>query len=169
MDSRFIRQLLESNLERISGLLEGFSDQDMRWKPSPGEWSMLEVLHHLADEEELDFRPRIELTLEDSQQAWPPIDPEAWVERKQYNQQDVDRVLTRFRESRRNSLAWLDSLSDPDWGTVHTAPFGQISAGDLLASWAAHDQLHLRQLVEIQHGLLGMWTRPYAVDYAGTW
>ncbi len=36
---------------------------DARWRPAGGAWSILEVVCHLGDEEEYDFRPRIESTL----------------------------------------------------------------------------------------------------------
>ena len=46
---------------------------------------------------------------------------------------------------------------------------GRLSAGDMLTSWAAHDLLHLRQLVELRFAYLARQARPYSLDYAGEW
>src|SRR5262245_52934790 len=61
-----------SVLER---LVQGVPDGQARWKPEPSQWSILEVVCHLGDEEVDDFRKRIELTLLDPERTWPPIDP----------------------------------------------------------------------------------------------
>jgi hypothetical protein len=39
----------------------------------------------------------------------------------------------------------------------------------LLASWAAHDALHLRQIARRLHGLAARDAGPYGVAYAGEW
>ena len=48
-------------------------------------------------------------------------------------------------------------------------PWGKLTAGDLLASWAAHDLLHLRQLNELRYAYLIQVAAPYSVRYAGDW
>jgi len=67
------------------------------------------------------------------------------------------------------SLAWLAGLDSPNWAAVAVAPFGSISAGDILASWAAHDLLHLRQLIELHWAYQRQQVAPYEVRYAGDW
>jgi hypothetical protein len=44
-----------------------------------------------------------------------------------------------------------------------------MSAGDLLASWVAHDVLHMRQLVELQRAYVVHLAEPYNTEYAGPW
>ena len=53
------------------------------WKPAEDEWSILEVVNHLAEEETDDFRVRLGQLLEDPRKAWPPIDPETSVVKNQ--------------------------------------------------------------------------------------
>jgi len=60
-------------------------------------------------------------------------------------------------------------LSSPDWEAVYEAPFGPIRAGDVFASWVAHDLLHMRQLVELHWVYTTHRLQPYKVDYAGQW
>jgi len=66
-------------------------------------------------------------------------------------------------------LAWLRSLDSPDWEATYEAPWGPITAGDLLASWVAHDLLHMRQLVELHWHYKEEQVEPYSTRYAGEW
>ena len=61
------------------------------------------------------------------------------------------------------------SLSEPDWEATYDAPWGPIRAGDLFASWVAHDLLHMRQLVELHWAYTTAALAPYKPDYAGVW
>lgn len=72
-------------------------------------------------------------------------------------------------EERQTSLEWLMRLEDHNWQAVYQAPFGPIKAGDLFASWVAHDLLHLRQLVELHFAYTVVQVQPYGVRYAGEW
>lgn len=59
-----------------------FSNTEAGWKPSPDQWSILEVLNHLVDEEALDFRRHLVHILESLDAPWPQIDPQGWVTEK---------------------------------------------------------------------------------------
>ncbi len=165
---RLVLQMLEDG-ERVRALLHGVSDQQARWKPDPDSWSMLEVVNHLLDEERHDFRVRLDYTLHRPGEAWPPIDPGGWVTERQYNQQDPEASLAQFLSERESSIAWLRELSAPDWEATYEAPWGSIRAGDLLASWVAHDLLHMRQLVELHWAYTVAGVAPYRPNYAGEW
>ncbi len=77
------------------------------------------------------------------------IDPQGWVIEKGYNQRALDSTLAQFKTEREKSLAWLTELEPPNWDSTVSMPWGSLTAGDMLASWLAHDILHLRQLVEL--------------------
>ncbi|MGH9872457.1 MAG: DinB family protein [Pyrinomonadaceae bacterium] len=157
------------NREVFSGLLEGVSLELARWKPSPDKWSMLEVVNHLYDEEREDFRQRVQLVLADPKQAWPPIDPRTWVTARGYNDRELDTSLNDFFSEREKSLLWLRGLSEPNWQNSNTGPNGTLRAGDLLASWLAHDFLHIRQLTRLHWQYLGAISDPYQTAYGGPW
>lgn len=152
----------------LQTLATGVTDEGLRFKPAPRHWSILEVFCHLADEEERDFRPRIERTL--AQASWEPIDPERWAHQHRYNEQSPAEVLARFATLREQSLAWLHGLGAPDWEAAHRhGILGSIRAGDLMASWVAHDALHLRQIARRLYELAGRDAAPYSTAYAGDW
>jgi len=88
---------------------------------------------------------------------------------RKYNERDLAEMVANFEAERQKSLAWLKSLSNPNWEAAYTAPFGVIKAGDIMGSWVAHDQLHLRQLVELRRARVLQLVAPYEVRYAGEW
>jgi hypothetical protein len=147
------------------------SEGQWRWKPDAETWSLLEVIHHLADEEVEDFRARLDSTLHQPDAPWPPTDPMGWVSLRRYNEQDPEETLGRFLSERASSLNYLQGLHHPDWEATCVAPWGgEIRAGDVMASWAAHDLLHTRQVVELRWAYLTAFdVAPYRVDYAGEW
>ena len=169
MDEAYLKRQLAINRDRIAALARGIQEEQARWKPDPESWSILEVVNHLADEEEFDFSVRLKMILEKSEKPWPPIDPVEWVIEGQYNEQDLYESLTRYMTLRNANLDWLDSVKNPDWDTVFEAPFGEIKAGDMFVSWVTHDLMHLRQLVELQRLYLEERAKPFRLDYAGDW
>ena len=161
---------LEMNAPAIVALARAVPPHQVRWPPAPGEWSALEVINHLANEEDEDFRTRLDTLLHGPGEDPPPIDPEGWVVARADNARGLDESLDRFLAGRRQSLAWLRALGTPDWSRSWRHPEGfTIRAGDLLAAWAGHDLLHLRQLVDLQYRGRTEGAAPYDVAYAGPW
>ena len=169
MDFEHLLSQMAEDAQRIRVLVKGVSDHQAHWKPEPASWSILEVISHLLDEEKEDFRVRIDFTLHRPDEPWPGIDPEGWVTRRTYNERDLGETLEGFLTAREESLAWLRGLSSPNWDAARDASFGQITAGDFLASWVAHDLLHLRQIVQLHWSYTAMKVSPYRTTYAGTW
>ena len=128
------------------------------------------MVNHLWDEEREDFRIRLNLILHDPLAAWPPIDPGGWVTARDYNGRELAASLQGFLAERAASLAWLRGLAAPDWDATVETPWGwRITAGDMLAAWAGHDVLHLRQLVELHWAHTARLAAPRTTIYAGEW
>ena len=164
-----LRRELAQGAETIQGLVVGVSAAEARVRPEPTAWSILEVVAHLLDEEREDFRPRLDLVLHRPHETWAPIDPPAWVTARGYNDRELGATLSAFLTERERSLAWLAGLTAPDWSREYQASFGPITAGDLAASWAAHDLLHTRQLLELRRARLLALAAPHRTGYAGDW
>ena len=58
-----IAQQLTQQAQTIRALVTGVSAEQARWKPTPEDWSLLEVINHLYDEEREDFRQRVDYQL----------------------------------------------------------------------------------------------------------
>lgn len=169
LDIPAARARLAANAKAIAALVEAVGAEQAIWKPSSEDWSILETVCHLADEERLDFRARLELCLRDPSLPWPPIDPAGWVTERDYNRREPAAALADFLAERERSLVWLAGLAEPDWRQTSVRPIRSLSAGDLLVSWLAHDLLHLRQLVELQRAWLTREAGDFDLGYAGDW
>lgn len=160
---------LDINAKRIQWLVQDVSPDQGHYKPSQDDWSMVEVINHLYDEEREDFRQRVDTILHKPGDSLPPINPEAWVIEREYNLRALEPSLENFLEERGRSVRWLATLEAPNWDLTFTKDDFSIRAGDVMVSWVAHDQLHMRQLIELQRALTVRDSTPYQVDYAGQW
>ena len=160
---------LSCNASVFEGLARVETKAQARWKPSPEKWSILEVVNHLYDEERDDFRFRLDSLLHHHERLWPPIDPPAWAVERSYNERELDESLERFLGERRKSIEWLKELKAPRLENKYEHPQGVISAGDLLASWVAHDYIHVRQLARLHWQYLNHISKPFKTAYAGEW
>lgn len=154
----------------IRTLVEQVTPEQARWKPNADEWSILEVVNHLYDEEREDFRQRIDYLLHKPGEEPPPIDPQGWVTARAYNAQELVPSLQKFLNEREQSVAWLHNLRSPDWSIHYNHPAGfTITAYEFLVNWAAHDLLHLRQLVELHYAWHQRQVAETSLAYAGDW
>ncbi len=161
MNITSVKTQLKLQSNTILTLAKGLTPEQARLKPDQDNWSVLEVLNHLVDEEINDFRKHINHTF------IPP--KEALEGERQYNDRDLDEALAVFRTEREKSITWLGTLVDPDWDKKIVFTWGTLTIGDMLVSWLAHDLLHMRQLVELQYMLNKLTYEPYSVEYAGKW
>lgn len=143
---------------------------DAHFKPAPEHWSILEICCHLLDEEREDFEARLRSTLEDPKRVWAELNHDQIAERRGYNARDLATVLDSFTQERARTIAWLRTLVAADWGSTHQHPhFGPLRAGDLMASWSAHDALHLRQVAKRLYNLTQRDASAFKLSYAGEW
>ena len=169
MEFQTLYQELQNSTEMIRTLLAGVSQEEARVKPNPESWSILEVVCHLYDIEREDFREHLDFILHRQNEEYHAIDPQAWIKERHYNEQDFVQIQEKFFAARRTSLAWLKEQSDSDWDLTYTSQYGSVSAGEMFSCWVAHDNLHLRQFIELRRHRIEMITKPYDLEYAGDW
>jgi hypothetical protein len=169
MEFETLYQELQNSTEMIRALLSGVTQEEAQVKPNPESWSILEVVCHLYDEEREDFREHVDFILHRQNEEWHQIDPQAWVTERNYNEQNFAEMQEKFFAERQKSLEWLIEMSNANWDTVYTSEHGSTTAGEMLACWIAHDNLHVRQLVELRRMKIENITRPYNLEYAGNW
>lgn len=160
---------LQNSTEMIRALLLEITQQESQIRPESGSWSILEVLCHLYDEEREDFRERVDFILHRQHEEWRVIDPQGWVTERKYNERNFVEMQEKFLAERQRSLEWLSGLPGPDWDTVYTSEYGSTTAGEMFACWVAHDNLHIRQLVELRRARIEAISHPYNLEYAGEW
>ena len=151
----------------LDALLSDVEDVVWRTRPAPAEWSLVEIVCHLRDEETEDFGARVRVIL-DGGAAFAPIDPQSWAVERGYAKEDPRLALTTLRQRRRDSLAFLALVAPDRLRRVVDQPrLGPMSGLDLLAAWATHDRLHVAQLVATLAKVgADRWT-PLRAEYAG--
>ena len=170
MDPAWVIDRLESNASVFQGQVRLVRSPQAIWKPAEDEWSILEVVNHLAEEETDDFRARLGQLLEDPGKDWPPIDPETSVVKNQFNTRDLRESLHRFTRERARSVDWLRKLPQTNWQLSLTHPkAGVLRAGDLLCSWLAHDLIHIRQINTLHYEYHVATSPEFSTAYGGNW
>lgn len=169
MEFKALYQELVNSTEMIRVLINGIGQEQAQVKPDAESWSILEVVCHLYDEEREDFREHLDFILHRQNEEWHVIDPQSWVTERKYNEQDFVQFQEKFFAERRKSLEWLSRLTDVDWETTYASEYGSVSAGEMFSCWVAHDNLHIRQLVELRRANIERITHPYDIQYAGDW
>ena len=169
MEFDTLYQELRNSTDIIAALLTGITQEEAQYKPTPEAWSILEVTCHLYDLEREDFREHLDFILHRQNEEYHVIDPQAWVLERHYNEQNFQDVQDQFFAERRKSLMWLKGLNHPDWDTAYTSQYGTVTAGEMFSCWVAHDNLHIRQLVELRRARIEKITAPYPIEYAGDW
>ncbi len=169
MEFSILYQELQNSTAMLRALSAGITPEAARLKPSAESWSILEVVCHLYDEEREDFREHLDFILHRQNEKWHAIDTEGWVTQRKYNEQDLTEMQKKFFAEREKSFAWLKGLRNPDWEKTYTTEYRTISAGEMFACWVAHDNLAIRQLVELRRMRIENISKPYKLDYAGDW
>ena len=169
MKNSVVISQLEAHQATFDSLLRDASASLQLWRPDGKHWCLLEIVCHLYDEERDDFRARLRSVLDDPARALPLSDPEAWVNDRQYLEQDYVAKLDAFLEERKASIRWLRNLEDPAWENAYQHPkVGPLTARMFLVNWLAHDYLHIRQIIRLKYQYLKE-TSGVRIDYAGDW
>jgi hypothetical protein len=151
----------------LEALLVGLDKVTARTRPAPGEWSPVEIVCHLRDEETEDFGARLRVIV-DGAGEFAPITPERWAEERRYREASLPDALEALRVRRLASLDLLASVGPETLtGSRPHHRLGRLSGLDILAAWVAHDRIHLAQLGGTLARLWALRWAPFRAEYAG--
>ena len=142
--------VLASTPNALRANLHSVSEKDLRARPTPTRWSILEQVVHLSDVEiVVGYRTRTILGAEDGV----PIqgfDQDKWQVALNYNGQSLDSALNAFEAARKNNVALYRSLSEAQWNKygLHSER-GKESVRDIVVLNAGHDINHMKQIDQI--------------------
>lgn len=139
---------------RLRELVDGLSESALREREAPGKWSVLEVVHHLADTE-LVYRYRMRMTVAQPGSPIPNYDQDLWAVELGYNRGGLERALSDIDALRSANLEWLRGLSDEelDRAGIHEER-GPESVRRITKLLAAHDLVHRSQIERIKAAVL---------------
>ena len=114
-------------------------------RSSEDRFSLLEMVCHLADFEDI-YLERMRAALSNDGVEVPDVDEGARAVEKRYAERDLRQELSVFANRRRDTIDFLEGLSDEDLGRSFTkAGMGRVTIGEYLALLAGHDLYHLDQ------------------------
>lgn len=131
----------------LSALLEGLPDIWVRATEGGETWSPYDVIGHLIHGERTDWIPRARHILSGEARPFDKFDRTAQFEESRGK--SLGELLATFAELRRESLEALSgmNLSGEDLGRKGLHPeLGEVTLGQLLATWVVHDLDHLGQI-----------------------
>ncbi len=138
----------------ITTAIEGLTETQLLHEPGEGEWSIHEVLIHLADSEAVGYW-RIRKTLAEDEPMLAVYDEARWAEALNYNLQDRNLALKLFAALRSSSAALLRTISQDAWERVGIhAENGRMTVYDLFNTYLEHGKVHLQQIERIKQTII---------------
>ena len=133
----------------VSQLVAGLDDEQIRRRPAPAEWAVIEVVAHIADVDERAHARLCRMLTEDNP-FLPAFDQEALAEERGYIKMDLAEELARYQQSRAAHLADLETIEPAQW----LRPGRHEDAGDLTVELyeshvASEDVDHLAQIARL--------------------
>ena len=121
---------------------------DLRKRPAPAEWSVLELLGHLVDAETV-MSGRFRWTVSQDEPPLLGYDQDRWVARLRHNDDQPDDLLAVFSALRAANLRlWRRSSADDRERVAKHAERGPESYDLMFRMLAGHDRFHLNQMRE---------------------
>jgi len=150
MDRAEITAYLRQLPDLIDEIVDGLSDEALRRRPSPDEWSILEVCCHLRDAAE-EEGVRVRRLAEEDSPTLAPYDQEALARERDYQGDDIRRVRTALRAFWGGLAYQLEGLTDEQWERGGTHPeIGRVTVRSRAELAVEHGQAHLAQLKAIR-------------------
>ena len=155
--------LLERTPASLTALLAGLPDRWIRATEGDGTWSPYDVIGHLIHGERTDWIPRARHILAGERKPFEPFDRTAQFTESQ--DRNLTDLLETFAELRRENIASLIEMKltteDFDRRGVHPE-LGEVTLGQLLATWVAHDLDHIAQVARTMAKVYTETTGPWS-------
>ena len=133
---------------KVRAAVAGLTPDDLRARPGPGEWSILEVVVHLLDSDAIAIDRMKRMLTDDN----PPLyyaDETAYVQKLFTHEQDLEDALVLFEVGRRQWARVLRKLPPEAFERVgnHNRA-GSVTVGKYIQSYIKHIDDHLDYVVK---------------------
>lgn len=129
----------------MSALAE-FPREMWQFKPAPNQWSIHEIIIHLADAEANSF-VRCRCFVAESSKTIMPYNQDLWATRTDYHRQSTEDALELFRLLRKMSFDLIKRLPEGAWSATITHPeSGTMAFEKWLTIYEEHTRKHIGQM-----------------------
>ena len=140
-------EALKATPETLTGLLAGISDAQARQAKGGDEnWSVVEVLCHLRDAEEISLQ-RTEAMRDQDNPSIIGYDQESLARKRNYREADLRSALAGFISLRQRHIAALSALDEEQWKRPGDHyEIGRITIFAYALHKVSHDAVHCAQI-----------------------
>lgn len=138
-----------STATKLARLITDVPTSKLRKRPTPEQWSVVELLAHLADAEVVTGW-RLRAILGEPGTPIAAFDQSAWATAGHYATRDPRQCIEQFRAMRKANLSLLNSLTPEQWSLygMHSER-GKETIEHVVSLIAGHDLNHLQQIERI--------------------
>lgn len=133
---------------KVRAAVAGLTDAELKARPGPGAWSILEVVVHLTDSDAISIDRMKRILTEDN----PPLlyaDETAYVEKLHTHDQTLEDALILLEVGRRQWARVLRLLADEAFArTGQHNRRGTVTLGGFVESYAEHIDDHLKYILD---------------------
>ena len=145
---------LDETPNQLAHSTSGLSNQELRFRNSPEEFSVLENLCHLRDLELQGYTPRIRRILAEVDPALADFDGARVAAESDYNNEQPGSALEAFQAARQENVAVLRTLTEGQLNREGSlAGVGKITLRRLAEMMREHDEGHLADLRALRRRL----------------
>lgn len=138
--------------EQLQEAIEGLADEQLKWKAAETQWSVTEVLTHLADHN-IVVSFRIREVLAGSEVRLPAFSQDPWVAGQKANEAKAAEVLDLFRSLLIYNSLLFRRFAPEDWNKTGVNFKGEtVSIAAIVQAFIDHVQVHLKQIERIKQG-----------------
>jgi hypothetical protein len=145
-------QQIESYGKAYDLLVEGlqqFPREMWQFRAGPEDWTIHEIVVHIADSEANSFVRCRRFIAEPGKEVM-AYDEMGWAEALHYHEQSTEEALELFKCLRRNTYHLIKNLPDAVWSnTVYHPENGTMSFDDWLHTYERHIPDHLEQMQRV--------------------
>jgi len=138
-------EIFERQIAETAAFFAPFSADQARWGPAPEEWSVIEIVGHLADSERIFSYRAVRIARMDPTPL-PGADLEAYVPAAGFESRTLPDVVGEYMAVRGATVALLRGLDAAAWTRRGTADGNPISVRALAYILAGHETHHVEEL-----------------------
>jgi hypothetical protein len=135
-------------------VLASIADEYLTARPRPAEWSIAQVVHHLADAH-MNAYVRFKLVLVEDYPTFKPYEQVDWAETPEAVGSNVQDSVSILQGLHNRWTMLMDTLAPEQWERKGLHPdLGEISLEGLLEGYERHSQNHMNQIQETLKAVL---------------
>ena len=140
-------ELYGRGYDLLMSTLKEVRTEAMHFKPEPKEWSVHEVIIHLADSEAIAAQ-QARMMVAEPGRAVMAYDPDSWANNLNYQNQDREEALQLLKLTRSFTYHWLKELPEEAFALSAAYPGDEdpYVLDDLLFIYAKHIPSHIEQI-----------------------